>query len=97
MKRKTEMTNVRIEIPDADRERFVSQADREGMTLSAWLHAAARERLENRQHGKPFTSEEDVKAFFQACDDLDGPDVEPDWNEHLRVINASRANKLAGT
>ena len=57
----------------------------------------ARERLESRQHAQPFASAEDVKAFFRACDALDGPDKEPDWSEHLRVINASRANKVAGT
>lgn len=90
------MTKVQIEIPDADRERFVRQARREGMTLNAWLHAAARERLENRQHAKPFASAEDVMTFFRACDALDGPEKEPDWSGRLRVINASRANKVAG-
>jgi len=29
-------------------------------------------------------------AFFRACDDLDGPEQEPDWSEHLRVIKATR-------
>ncbi len=77
------MTRVQIEIPDTERERFVRQADREGMTLSARLHAAARERLESRQHAQPFASAEDVMAFFRACDALDGPDKEPDWSEHL--------------
>lgn len=91
------MARVQIEISDSDRERFVRQARREGMSLSAWLHAAGHTRLESRQHSRPFASEEDAMAFFQECDSLDGPDVEPDWSEHLRVINASRADKLAGT
>lgn len=90
------MTRVQIEIPDTDRERFVRQARREGMTLSAWLRAAGRARLENQSHARPFASKEDAMAFFRACEDLDGPEVEPDWDEHLRVINASRANKMAG-
>ena len=84
------MTKVQIEISDADRERFVRQARREGMTLSGWLHAAACECLENRQQAKPFVSVEDAMAFFRACDDLDGPEEEPDWSEHLRVIEATR-------
>ena len=84
------MTKVQIEISDADRERFVRQARREGMTLSGWLHAAACECLENRQQAKPFASVEDAMAFFRACDDLDGPEEEPDWSEHLRVIEATR-------
>ena len=85
------MSQVQIEIPDSDRDLFVRQARREGMTLSAWLHAAGRARLERQQSGRPFASAEDALAFFRACDDLDGPEVEPDWGEHLRVINESRA------
>ena len=57
----------------------------------------ARERLDNRQHAKPFVSPEEVLAFFRRCDALDGPDIEPDWSKHLRVINGSRADKSAGT
>ena len=44
LKREGQMTNVQIEISDADRERFVRQALREGMTLSGWLYAVACER-----------------------------------------------------
>ena len=84
------MTNVQTEISDTDRERFVRQARREGMTLSGWLYAAACERLENRHQAKPFASVADVMAFFRACDDLDGPEEEPDWSERLRVIEATR-------
>ena len=93
---KGKTTNVQIEISDAARERFVRQARREGMTLSGWLYAAACERLESRQRAKPFASVEDLMAFFRACDDPDGPEEEPDWSEHLRVIEASRADKVAG-
>ena len=39
------------------------QARREGMSLSAWLRVAARERLEARQRVKLFESPEDVKEF----------------------------------
>jgi len=85
------MTRVQIEIPDTDRERFLRQARREGMTLSAWLRAAGRARLENQPQARPFASEEDATAFFRACDDLEGPEMEPDWGEHLRVIDSSRA------
>lgn len=90
------MTQVQIEIPDSDRELFVRQARREGMTLSAWPHAAGRARLERQQRARPFASADDAMAFFRSCDDLDGPEVEPDWSVHLRVINESRASKVAG-
>ncbi len=52
---------------------------------------AACERLKDQPHATPFASEEDATAFFRACDDLEGPEMEPDWNEHLRVIDSSRA------
>ena len=41
------MARVQLVMPDADRDRFVDQARREGMSLSAWLQVAARERLES--------------------------------------------------
>ena len=85
------MARVQLVIPDADRDRFVDQARREGKTLSAWLRAAARARLEDRQRVRRFESPEDVREFFRACDAVEGPDTEPDWREHLQVINESRA------
>ena len=86
------MARVQLIVPDADRDRFVVQARREGMTLSAWLRAAAQARLDERQRVKRFESPEDVREFFRACDAIEGPEAEPDWSEHLRVINRSRAS-----
>ena len=40
------MARVELVIPDEDRERFDNQARREGLSLSAWLLVAARERIE---------------------------------------------------
>ena len=91
------MAKVQLVIPDADRDRFVRQARREGMTLSAWLCAAAYMRLEKRRHVKPFESPEDITAFFRMCDELEGPEAEPDWDEHLRVIHEGRAAGATGT
>ena len=91
------MARVQLVMPDADRDRFVDQARREGMSLSAWLRVAARERLEARQRVKQFQSPDDVKEFFKSCAVLDGPETEPDWSEHLRVMNESRAAGVTGT
>ena len=91
------MARVQLVMPDDDRERFVNQARREGMSLSAWLRAAARERLEKRQNVEQFESPEDVEEFFRSCVALDGPETEPDWSEHLRVTNESRGRGVAGT
>lgn len=91
------MARVQLVMPDADRDRFVDQARREGMSLSAWMRTAARERLEACQRVKLFESPEDVREFFRSCAELDGPETEPDWSEHLRVMNESRASGITGT
>ena len=39
------MARVQLVMSDEDRERYLHQACREGMTFSAWLRAAAEERL----------------------------------------------------
>ena len=91
------MARVQLVMPDDDRERFVHQARQEGMSLSAWLRAAARERLKASQRVKLFESPEDVKEFFRSCAALEGPETEPDWSEHLRVMSESRASGAAGT
>ena len=91
------MARVQLVIPDEDRDRFVHQARREGMTLSAWLRTAARERLGQQQRADRFESLADLDEFFRACDALDGPQSEPAWEEHLAVINESRRRGASST
>ena len=91
------MARVQLVMPDEDRERFLEQARREGMSLSAWLRAAGRERLAVRQGVELFESPEDVEDFFRSCAALDGPEREPDWSEHLRTMSESRGRGAAGT
>ncbi len=81
-------------MPDTDKYIFVHQARREGMSLSAWLRAAAHERLERSQKDQKFNSEEEMREFFKRCDERAGPGREPDWEEHLKVINESRSRGL---
>ena len=88
------MARVQLLIPDDDRAQFVRQARRERMTLSAWLRAAARDRLEAGQRAERFESPEDLKRFFERCAEREGPGVEPDWEEHLAVLNESKTRGL---
>ena len=80
------MARVQLVIPDSDRDRYVYQAQREGMTFSAWLRAAAEERLA-KQQPKRFESVEDLREFFRECNERAGPGREPDWEESKRVID----------
>ena len=84
------VVRIQLVIPDEDRDRFVRQARSEGMTLSEWLKVAAHRRLEEQQRSHPFESPADLEDFFRACDELEGPEWEPDWQEHLAVIDESR-------
>ena len=88
------MARVQLLIPDEDRDRFVYQARREGMSLSAWLRAAARDRFKRNQKHEKFKSVEEMRAFWEWCDARAGPGREPDWEEHLAVINKSRSSGL---
>ena len=98
------MARVYLVMPDTDKDRYVRQARREGMSLSAWLRAGARDRLTKhgqlakRQKVKRFRTAEDVRAFFErvhALADLENePEREPDWEEHLAVMNESKMKGL---
>ena len=88
------MARVQVVIPDEDRDRFVAQARREGLTLSAWLRAAARERLAAWRSEEPFETAEDLAAFFRECDAIEGPEREPDWEEQRKIL---RESQLSGT
>ncbi|MCY3776097.1 MAG: hypothetical protein OXH11_08945 [Candidatus Aminicenantes bacterium] len=90
------MARVQLLIPDDDHARFVQQARIEGMSLSAWLIAAARRRVAQKRGSLPFESAEALQRFFRECDALKGPKVEPDWEEHSEVINDSRRGGTGG-
>lgn len=83
------MARIQLIIPDEDRDRFSQQARREGMTFSAWLRVAARERLEERQRRARVDSPENLERFFAECDARRGYGVEPDWEEHLQTLRQS--------
>ena len=86
----SEMASVRLLIPDEDHARFARQAQTEGMSLSAWLRAAATERFDRRSLPERFKSCADVERFFTTCDAREGSSIEPDWERHLEVIENFR-------
>lgn len=65
--------------------------------MSARRKASADRRPEEQQRSLRFESPADLEAFFRACDGLEGPAREPDWNDHLAIIRESRSRGSSGT
>lgn len=86
---------VRLHIVVDERERVVfrARAAAEGRSLSEWLREAARDRA-RATAPPPLTEPGALEAFFLACDARE-QGREPEWDEHLAVIAASRAQGLA--
>jgi hypothetical protein len=74
---------------EVEREAFRRAAAHEGLSLSDWLRRAARDRLAASK-APTLSSAEDLRAFFEACDARE-EGVEPDWDQHRRVIEESKA------
>ncbi len=91
------MPRIHLVVSEPDRTRYAAAARREGLTLSAWLRAAAADRLDRRASAEPFRTEDDVWRFFEDRDAETGCGPEPDWEQHLAVMRASRDRGAAGT
>ena len=46
--------------------------------------------LEDSSDPTPLNPQANLEDFFRACDELEGPEREPDWQDHLTVIDESR-------
>lgn len=84
---------IHILLDEADKARYRRQAEREGMSLGAWLREAAEEKLAAAEAARAIRSVEDLRAFFADCDRREAR-PEPDWREHRRVIERSRSEGL---
>ena len=88
-------TRIHIVVDEEEKERFRRRAARENMSLSAWLRAAARERL-GREDGPDLDTPDRLDAFFAACDERE-EGTEPDWADHRRTIERSLSDGNAAT
>ena len=82
---------VQVVMSEVDRETFRGAAKREGLALSDWLRRAARDRLRLKKAGQMSTVD-DLRTFFAECDKFEEGN-EPEWKEHLAVIEESRASQ----
>ena len=87
-------TRVQVLLDETEREAFRTMARREGLSLSAWLRKAAKEKLLEKEQQRVIYDKKSLKRFFKNCDAL-AQGVEPDWEDHLKVINRSRASGQA--
>jgi hypothetical protein len=83
------MVRVQVLLDDDDKARLQRQAQRDGVSLSAWLREAALARLAELQHDDRPAGPEELRAFFEQCDARE-KGTEPDWDEHLEVMARSR-------
>ena len=79
---------VQVILDEEERERYRRLAEREGLSLSAWFREAARERMRASETAREIRSVEDLRQFFEDCDTRERG-REPEWEEHLEVIEES--------
>ena len=75
-----------------------------GRGAAEFANDQVRELALGHQHGadlvgvpEPFQSLAKLEAFFAECDSLEGPELEPEWEDHLRVISESRGRGASNT
>lgn len=88
-------TRVQVLLEPAEKARLERGAKHLGRSLSAFMREAALARLAELEAQKPF-NKRDLRAFFRRCDKLE-PGREPDWQEHLQVIEAAIRQGSSGT
>lgn len=73
-------TRIHIVVDEAEKERFRREASRRGLSLSAWIREAAREKLAEGR-GARLDSLQALGEFFRECDRR-ASGAEPDWERH---------------
>lgn len=83
------IVRVEVLIDATERDAFRQVAAQEGKSLSGWLRESALARLEATKAAARITSTAGLSRFFKACN-LREKGHEPDWQEHLKVMEESR-------
>lgn len=91
------MVRIQVLLTPEEKASFRRMAEREGLSLSAWLRQAGNERLAAARESGRFRSRSQLHDFFTACDKHHGPGREPDWEEHLETMRRSRKDGESGT
>ena len=86
-------SRIQVVLSQEEREAFRRRASAAGMSLSAWLRDAGRRRLAESPAAL-LDSAEKLRDFFTSLPEADHG-REPDWEEHLAVIERSRSSRGA--
>jgi hypothetical protein len=76
---------VQVILDEEEVTRFKSQAMKESKSLSAWLRAAGKKMIEINRQQQRLTDPDSLKQFFRKCNQRENG-VEPDWEDHKRLI-----------
>jgi hypothetical protein len=87
------MERIQVLLDPHERELFRRLARQRGLSLSAWLRDAALKQAATENEMPRLRSIEDLRAFFAECDAREVR-REPDWEEHLAVLDASKREGL---
>ena len=82
------MERLQVLVTAEEKAAFRKISEEEGLSLSAWLRQAGMSRLAERKQRMKIHTVEELRAFFQACDQRETGD-EPDWEDHQRVMKKS--------
>lgn len=89
-------SRIQVVLDSAEREAFRAQARREQLSLSAWMKAAARDRLAAAED-TPFPFDPvGLDSFFAACD-ARRSGTELDWEDAKRLVAEGLAGGGSGT
>ena len=83
------MVRIQVLLGEQEREDFRRMAKRRGMSLSAWLREAGREKAAEVDSEQRIDSKQALRDFFSRCDGRERG-REPDWEEHREVIDRSK-------
>ena len=87
---------VQVLLQPEEKLRLQRQAEREGVSLSAWLRQAALDRLAALIVEHRFATRAELRKFFERCRDLE-EGSEPDWEVQREVIERSTRSGTSNT
>lgn len=92
------VARIQVLVTEQERERLRRAAEREGISLSGWLRRAGLEKADASSTDQRIRTAAELERFFRSCDRRNREKGrEPDWDEHLAVIDRSRGGGQSQT